>query len=125
VNILPKRPTVKAPADTFTGDACYDFLIRGEEPSRIRVSVVRFAPGARNAWHAHAVRQTVHVTEGVGLTVSPGWYDRYGPSIVGTVVSGEGPGRRSDSCLASGPATGRRHGAAQCLCCVRRPERLA
>ena len=28
--------------------------------------MVRFAPGARNAWHAHAVGQTVHVTEGEG-----------------------------------------------------------
>jgi quercetin dioxygenase-like cupin family protein len=32
----------------------------------VRVNVVRFAPGARNAWHAHAVGQTVHVTEGIG-----------------------------------------------------------
>ena len=47
-------------------------IIRGEEPSRVRVSVVRFAPGARNAWHAHAVGQTVHVTEGVGLIQSRG-----------------------------------------------------
>ena len=30
------------------------------------MSVVRFAPGARNAWHAHAAGQTVHVKEGVG-----------------------------------------------------------
>ena len=63
---LPKQPTVKAPADTFTGDVWYDVLARGEGPSRIRVSVVRFAPGARNAWHAHAVGQTLHITEGVG-----------------------------------------------------------
>jgi len=41
-------------------------IARGEEPSRIRVSVVRFAPGARNAWHAHSVGQTVHVTEASG-----------------------------------------------------------
>ena len=68
----PKQPTVKAPAETFTGDAWYDVIARGEEPSRIRVSVVRFAPGARNAWHAHAVGQTVHVTEGVGLIQSRG-----------------------------------------------------
>ena len=27
-------------------------------------SVVRFAPGARNAWHAHAVGQTLHVIRG-------------------------------------------------------------
>jgi quercetin dioxygenase-like cupin family protein len=33
---------------------------------------VRFAPGARNAWHSHAVGQTVHVTEGVGLIQSRG-----------------------------------------------------
>jgi quercetin dioxygenase-like cupin family protein len=63
---LPGQATVKAPADTFTGDAWYDVVVRGQEPSRVRVNVVRFAPGARNAWHAHAVGQTVHVTEGVG-----------------------------------------------------------
>lgn len=63
---LPKRPTVKAPAATFTGDAWFDVIARGEAPSRVRVSVVHFAPGARNAWHAHAVGQTVHVTEGIG-----------------------------------------------------------
>jgi quercetin dioxygenase-like cupin family protein len=64
---LNKQPTAKAPAETFTGDAWFDVVARGEEPSRIRVSVVRFAPGARNAWHRHAVGQTLHVTEGRGL----------------------------------------------------------
>src|SRR2546426_12749345 len=72
MQVEPKQPTVKAAAETFIGDAWYDVLVRGEEPSRIRVSVVRFAPGARNAWHAHAVGQTVHVTEGVGLIQSRG-----------------------------------------------------
>ena len=72
MQILKKQPTVKAPAETFTGDAWYDVIARGEEPSRIRVSVVRFAPGARNAWHAHSVGQTVHVTEGVGLIQARG-----------------------------------------------------
>ena len=72
MQIQPRQPTVKAPADTFIGGAWYDVLIRGEEPSRIRVSVVRFAPGARNAWHAHAMGQTVHVTEGIGLIQSRG-----------------------------------------------------
>ena len=72
MQILPKEPTVKASADNFIGDVWYDTLIRGEVPSRIRVSVVRFAPGARNAWHAHAAGQTVHVTEGVGLIQSRG-----------------------------------------------------
>ncbi len=72
MRILPRQPTGKAPADTFTGDAWIDLLIRGEAPSRIRVGVVRFAPGARNAWHAHPVGQTIHVTEGIGRIQSRG-----------------------------------------------------
>jgi quercetin dioxygenase-like cupin family protein len=72
VQIRPAQPTTKAPAETFTGDAWYDVIAYGQEPSRIRVNVVRFAPGARNAWHAHALGQTLHVTEGTGLIQSRG-----------------------------------------------------
>lgn len=66
MRILRPQPTVKAGMDRFTGEAWLDVVVRGEAPSRVRVSVVRFAPGARNAWHAHAVGQIIHVTEGVG-----------------------------------------------------------
>jgi len=66
MELVRKPPTEKAGADRFVGDAWLDVIVRGDEPSRVRVSMVRFAPGARNAWHAHAVGQTVHVTEGVG-----------------------------------------------------------
>jgi quercetin dioxygenase-like cupin family protein len=72
MNILRKQPSSKGAADIFTGDAWIDVIVRGEEPSRVRVSVVRFAPGTRNAWHRHAVGQTVHVTEGVGRIQSRG-----------------------------------------------------
>ena len=72
MQLLPKQPTTKAAADTFTRDAWVDMIVRGEHPSRIRAALVRFAPGARNAWHAHAVGQTVHVTEGVGRIQSRG-----------------------------------------------------
>jgi quercetin dioxygenase-like cupin family protein len=70
MDILKKQSTVKAPAETFTGDAWFDVIMKGEGPSRMRVNVVRFAPGARNAWHRHAVGQAVHVTEGRGLIQS-------------------------------------------------------
>jgi|SRR6185369_1292752 quercetin dioxygenase-like cupin family protein len=63
---VPTPPTSKAPPENFTGDAWIDQIIRGVPPSRMRVAKVRFAPGARNAWHSHAVGQTVHVTEGHG-----------------------------------------------------------
>ena len=63
---VKRQPSTKGGADRFTGDVWIDVIVHGEEPSRVRVSVVRFAPGARNAWHAHAVGQTLHVTDGIG-----------------------------------------------------------
>jgi len=72
MDVLSERPTTKAPAKTFTGDAYIDQIVRGEAPSRVRAALVRFTPGARNAWHVHAAGQTVHVTEGVGRIQSRG-----------------------------------------------------
>jgi quercetin dioxygenase-like cupin family protein len=72
MDFLPRRPTAKAPAETFTGDAWIDQIVQGQAPSRVRAALVRFAPGARNAWHAHAVGQTLHVTDGVGRIQSRG-----------------------------------------------------
>jgi quercetin dioxygenase-like cupin family protein len=72
MEILRKQPTAKGGADIFTGDVWLDPIVRGESPSHIRVSVVRFAPGARNAWHAHALGQTLQVSDGVGRTQARG-----------------------------------------------------
>jgi quercetin dioxygenase-like cupin family protein len=72
VPIQPKQPTAKGPAEWFTGDVWIDAIARGEEPSRVRVSAVRFTPSARTAWHAHAVGQTLYVTDGKGLVQSRG-----------------------------------------------------
>ena len=69
---LPKRPSTKGPAEMFTGDVWLDVIAKGEAPSRMRVNTVRFSPGARTAWHAHAVGQTLHVIEGIGLVQSRG-----------------------------------------------------
>jgi quercetin dioxygenase-like cupin family protein len=72
VELLPKQPTSKGPAELFTGDVYFDVIIRGDEPSRVRVNTVRFCPGARTAWHTHAVGQALHVTDGVGLVQARG-----------------------------------------------------
>jgi quercetin dioxygenase-like cupin family protein len=72
MEIVRKEPTTKAGTDRFVGDVWLDVIAKGEPPSRVRVNVVRFAPGARNAWHAHAVGQTVHVTDGIGRIQSRG-----------------------------------------------------
>jgi quercetin dioxygenase-like cupin family protein len=60
-------PTAKAPAQAFTGDVYVTPIYSGQEPSRMTVALVRFTPGAHTNWHSHAVGQTLHVTEGVGL----------------------------------------------------------
>jgi quercetin dioxygenase-like cupin family protein len=72
VQIPSKQPTAKGPAEWFTGDVWIDGIARGEEPSRVRVSAVRFTPAARTAWHSHAVGQTLYVTEGRGVVQSRG-----------------------------------------------------
>lgn len=72
MRFLPKQPSGHGSSEMFTGDVWFDVIARGEEPSRTRVNAVRFAPGARTAWHAHAVGQTVHVTEGIGRIQSRG-----------------------------------------------------
>ena len=67
MELQPVRPTVKTPAANFTGDVYMTPIYVGAEPSRMTVALVRFTPGARTNWHRHAVGQTLHVTEGVGL----------------------------------------------------------
>jgi quercetin dioxygenase-like cupin family protein len=72
VEVQPKKPSAKGPAAWFTGDVWIDAIAQGQEPSRIRVSAVHFTPGARTAWHSHALGQTLYVTEGAGLVQSRG-----------------------------------------------------
>jgi quercetin dioxygenase-like cupin family protein len=67
LELKPVTPTTKGPASTFTGDVYVNPIYRGQEPSRMIVSLVRFTPGARTNWHSHAVGQTLHVTDGIGL----------------------------------------------------------
>lgn len=67
MEISAKPPTVKGPAETFTGLVWIDPITRGLPPSQINVAAVRFSPSARSAWHSHSGGQTLYVTEGRGL----------------------------------------------------------
>lgn len=69
---LPSSATVKGPDALFDGDVYFNAYYAGEEPSRARLNLVRFTPGAHTAWHRHAVGQTLHVTEGRGYVQSRG-----------------------------------------------------
>ena len=72
MEMLTKQPTTKGPDTMFTGGVWFDVIVRGEPPSRVRTNTVRFSPGARTAWHSHAVGQTLYVTEGIGLVQARG-----------------------------------------------------
>lgn len=67
MQLKPTAPTVKAPAARFTGDVYLNMLEEPGQASRLAVGLVRFTPGARTNWHSHALGQTLHITEGVGL----------------------------------------------------------
>ena len=66
MNIEPTPSTVKNPPEQFAGDVWVDPIAAPHEgDQRMTVALVRFAPGARTAWHSHARGQYLRVTAGV------------------------------------------------------------
>lgn len=62
------RPSVKAPAEHFTGNVRLDPLFDPTEPARTSAAAVTFEPGARTDWHTHPLGQHLIVTAGSGWT---------------------------------------------------------
>lgn len=66
MNIEPAKDTILNPPEQFAGSVWLDLIAVPHEPSqRATLAKVRFAPGARTAWHSHARGQYLHVTSGV------------------------------------------------------------
>jgi quercetin dioxygenase-like cupin family protein len=63
---IGSQPSRKGPAENFTGSVRVDPLFDAPSPARVMGSNVTFEPGARTAWHAHALGQTLIVTAGCG-----------------------------------------------------------
>ena len=68
------QPSMKGPADWFTGDVRIDGMFNRSEPSRLTGATVTFEPGARTVWHLHPLGQTLIVTSGTG------WVQQWGES---------------------------------------------
>lgn len=66
------QPSIKGPADWFTGTVRIDPLFQPHEPARAAGASVTFEPGARTAWHTHPLGQTLIVMAGVGWVQSEG-----------------------------------------------------
>ncbi|WP_418947134.1 (R)-mandelonitrile lyase [Serratia rubidaea] len=60
------KPSVKGPAEYFTGTVRIDAPFQGTEPARVGGATVTFEPSARTAWHTHPLGQTLIVTAGLG-----------------------------------------------------------
>ena len=66
------KPSVKGPADWFTGTVRIDGLFDANAPARAAGAAVTFEPGARTAWHIHPLGQTLVVLFGRGLVQREG-----------------------------------------------------
>jgi quercetin dioxygenase-like cupin family protein len=64
---VTSTPTVKAPAERFTGDVYLNPIATPTEPAYLASALVRFTPGARTNWHSHAKGQILYITDGTGL----------------------------------------------------------
>lgn len=72
MDVEPRKPTAKGPAEWFTGEVWIDTIAQGHGSSPMFIAAVHFTPGARTAWHSHAIGQTLYVTEGEGRVQSRG-----------------------------------------------------
>ena len=63
---IGSQPSVKGPAEWFTGTVRIDPLFSAHEPSRASGASVTFEPGARTDWHTHPLGQTLIITSGSG-----------------------------------------------------------
>ena len=65
MNLEPQNPTVKNPPAQFSGDVWLTPILGPHDADqRTTVGLVRFAPGARTAWHSHARGQYLVVVSG-------------------------------------------------------------
>lgn len=72
---IAAKPSIKGPADWFTGTVRIDPLFDANEARRGAAATVTFEPGARTAWHTHPLGQTIIITAGLG------WVQREGGPV--------------------------------------------
>lgn len=60
------KPPSAGSAEYFTGSVRIESQFARDEPARVTGATVTFEPGARTAWHAHPLGQTLIVTAGHG-----------------------------------------------------------
>ncbi len=80
---IGSQPSVKGPADWFTGTVRIDPLFDPNASARAGAANVTFEPGARTAWHTHPLGQRLIVTGGFGrVQIEGGSIEEIRPSDV-------------------------------------------
>ena len=79
MDVQPRKPSLRGPEDWFTGEVSVDLITNGHGPTPLSLGNIRFSPGARTAWHAHSIAQTLYVTEGEGRVQARGEADQDRP----------------------------------------------
>lgn len=64
---IGSQPSVKGPAEYFTGTVRIDSSFQATAPAQVGGATVTFEPSARTAWHTHPLGQTPIVTAGASL----------------------------------------------------------
>lgn len=74
MKIIPpeERVSRNGPTGYFTGSVIIDDIAANTDPSRLNISRVSFAPGARTAWHNHPISQVLYVLSGIGRVQKAG-----------------------------------------------------
>lgn len=101
-------PSDSGPEDWFTGTVRIDKLFNPADADRVQGALVTFEPGARTAWHAHPLGQTLIVTAGLGrVQLLGGPVQEIRPGDVVCIAPGE------KHWHGAGPQTGMTHMAIQ------------
>lgn len=70
---VERKSTIKNPPEQFTGDVWLDpVAVPQDDGQQAGAGIVRFAPGARTAWHSHPGGQTLRILEGIARIQSRG-----------------------------------------------------
>jgi quercetin dioxygenase-like cupin family protein len=84
------QASAKGPEQWFTGTVRIDPLFGPPDPARASGAAVTFEPGARTAWHAHPLGQTLIVTAGAGrVQCWGGPVEQIRPGDVVSIAPGE------------------------------------
>ena len=67
-----ERGCKRGPEAWFSGMAWMDSVVEPTAPAKGQAVLVTFAPGARTAWHAHPLGQTLYVVSGLGWAQKEG-----------------------------------------------------